>query len=292
MSAEGAFRPAKPICEAELAELRHNARAPVRQILDSAETLIEDASAAGILVGLTALRNIHSSARAALKSINDALANRESIAQNEVELLFEKLRPRVERIAALTGELLREPETWVAPDWPQDLRRIHLAAHSILAALAPVWAAQLPEPPAPAEPQPGEELRGRVLVVDGNDAARRMLCRRLERLGYGSEESPNGGAAIDRIASERFDLVLLTLATPTMDAFEVLTKLKEGPGRSVPVVVVATNDDVNHLSRAIELGAEDFLLKPLHPIMLRVRIAAVLERARLREGLARRAAQE
>ena len=292
MSAEGAFRPAKPICDAELAELRHNARTPLRQILDYAEMLIEDASAAGILGGLTALRNIHSSARAALKSINEALANRESISQNEVELLFEKLRPRVERIAALTGELLRGPEAWVAPDWPQDLRRIHLAAHSILAVLAPAGAAQLQEPPVPTEPQPGGEHRGRVLVVDGNDAARRMLCRRLERLGYGSEESPNGGVAIDRIASEPFDLILLTLPSPTMDAFEVLTKLKESSARSVPVVVVATSDDVNHVSRAIELGAEDFLLKPLHPIMLRVRIAAVLERARLREELARRAAQE
>ena len=82
--------------------------------------------------------------------------------------------------------------------------------------------------PAPAarDMRPGQarqEATGpRVLVVDDNATNRNVLCRRLERQGYAVEEAPNGEAALDRIATESFDVVLLDIMMPVMDGFEVL----------------------------------------------------------------------
>jgi two-component system NtrC family sensor kinase len=275
----------EPLQHAALAELRHNLRTPVNHILGYSEMLIEDASEAHNDLALESLRQIHSTTRGALADINSALANRESVERTEVDALCEKIRPRVERIEHCIEHMRDDPEVAVSPEWIPDLDRIAHAAAALLALFGETPA------PAPRHSQLGEaktEARGpRVLVVDDNATNRNVLSRRLERQGYSVDEAPNGEVALDRIATENFEVVLLDIMMPVMDGFEVLEHMRRDKRmRTVPVVVISALDEVDSVVRAIEMGAEDYLFKPFDPVLLRARIGALLERKRLVTELA------
>jgi CheY-like chemotaxis protein len=249
--------------------------------------LIEDASASVITQGLDALRHVHSAARAALGDVNDALAHRESVDAGERRALFAKLRPRAERTNALIDQLAVDPRVWAAPDWPQDLSRIRYGADSLLALVTDTSQRLRPDSPALANPHRAAPDSSRILVAADNTADRLLLCRRLEREGYSAEETETGNAALDRLAAEDFDLILLDLTLTGMDGFEILARLQENRRmRSKPVIVFAADDRLDSVARAIQMGADDYVLKPFHPVLLRTRIGAALERHRLREELA------
>jgi signal transduction histidine kinase len=73
---------------------------------------------------------------------------------------------------------------------------------------------------------------------------------------------------------------------PVMDGFEVLSRMKQDRRmRTVPVVMISALDEIDSVVRAIEMGAEDYLLKPFDPVLLRARIGALLEKKRLRDEL-------
>jgi signal transduction histidine kinase len=273
------------LAQAALSELRHNLRTPVNHILGYTELLLEDASDARNSAALEPLRTIHSTARAALTDINLALAKRDSVDRAEVDALCEKIRPRVERIEHCIEHVRGNREIDAPQDWIADLDRISHAA----AALLDLFGVQR-EGPAPPEPQHVEARpesgRARLLVVDDNDGNRQVLCRRLERQGYAVEQASNGDVALDRIATENFDVVLLDILMPVMDGFEVLARMrKDRRMRSVPVIVVSALDEVESVVRAIEMGAEDYLFKPFDPVLLKARIGALLERKRLTDEL-------
>jgi two-component system NtrC family sensor kinase len=267
---------------AALSELRHNLRTPVNHILGYTELLIEDASGAGNTAALEPLRQIHSTARAALSEINQALAGRDSVDRAEVDELCEKIRPRVDRIENCV-EALRES---ASPEWISDLDRIAHAGATMLEILGVSRPATTPAPAhEPAGPREGG--RGHILVVDDNATNRHVICRRLERQGYSVDEAPNGDVALDRIATERFDVVLLDILMPVMNGFEVLERMRQDRRmRTVPVVVISALDEVDSVVRAIEMGAEDYLFKPFDPVLLKARIGALLERKRLADELA------
>jgi signal transduction histidine kinase len=271
----------EPLRHAALSELRHNLRTPINHILGYAEMLIEDASEARNAGVLDVLRNIHSTARAALSDINLALANRESVERSEIDGLYEKIQPRADRIQVSVAHVIEEPAFAVPPEWRQDLERVSHAAETLLACFGGAPAVALAEPRAEStvEPLPGAP---RLLVVDDNATNRNVLSRRLEREGYRAEQAVNGHDAIDRIASEDFDLVLLDIIMPGMDGFEVLSRMRRDRRmRTIPVVVISAVDETESLVRAMEMGAEDYLTKPFDPVLLRARIGALLERKRL-----------
>ncbi len=269
---------------ADLAELRHSLRTPINQVLGYAELLIEDASDAGHANALEALRHIHSAGRAALSDINEALGNRDAVERAEIATLAEKVHPRIKRILGCLEALRSEAEPPVPPDWAEDLRRISMAAKALAAVLSE----------APAEPSEEDSTRPaaapghgpRLLVVDDSTGNRNMLRRRLERQGYAVEEARHGSEALDRLAAEDFDLVLLDIIMPVMDGFDVLARMKRDRRmRAVPVIVISALDEVESVVRAIQSGAEDYLFKPFDPVLLRARIGALLEKKRLRNEL-------
>jgi signal transduction histidine kinase len=274
------------LAQAALSELRHNLRTPVNHILGYTELLLEDASDARNSAALEPLRQIHSTARAALTDINLALAKRDSVDRAEVDALCEKIRPRVERIENCIEHIRNSREIDAPPEWVADLDRIGSAASTLL----DLFGVSRPAPPPPDQ-QPAEakseSARARILVVDDNDGNRHVLARRLERQGYSVEQAPNGDVALDRIATEPFDVVLLDILMPVMDGFEVLARMrKDRRMRSIPVIVVSALDEVESVVRAIEMGAEDYLFKPFDPVLLKARIGALLERKRLTDELA------
>jgi signal transduction histidine kinase len=265
---------------ADLAELRHNLRTPVNHILGYTEMLIEDASLANQPATLDSLRQIHAAARAMLADVNQTLANRDSVERSAIHTLSEKIGPRVQRVLGCVDGLRRDPA--IPADWKGDLQRIDVAANSMLRLLADSGAAVPGEEVVPA-PEPVPQSGGpRILIVDDNGTNRNMLSRRLVRQGYQAELARNGSEALDRLATEPFDLVLLDILMPVMDGFQVLEHMKRDRRmRLVPVVVISALDEVESVVRAIEMGAEDYLFKPFDPVLLRARIGALLERKRL-----------
>ena len=90
--------------------------------------------------------------------------------------------------------------------------------------------------------------------------------------------------ALDLLRREPFDLLLLDIEMPEMDGFQVLEQLKADPQlRDLPVIVTSVVEGLDSVVRCIELGAEDYLHKPVNPVLLKARIGASLEKKRLRD---------
>jgi adenylate cyclase len=125
----------------------------------------------------------------------------------------------------------------------------------------------------------------RILVVDDNEDNRYTLARRLRREGWTDlVMAENGRQALDRIAKERFDLILLDIMMPEVNGYEVLERLKADPGtRDIPILMISALSEIESVVRCIELGAEDYLPKPFNPVLLRARIGACLEKKRLHD---------
>ncbi|MBD3216602.1 MAG: response regulator, partial [Candidatus Lokiarchaeota archaeon] len=126
-----------------------------------------------------------------------------------------------------------------------------------------------------------EETRAAVLVVDDNPMNRDLLARQIEQHGHTVAMAENGLQALDMLQTQDFDLVLLDVMMPGMNGSQVLEKLKAHPDFShIPVIMISALNDLEITARCIELGAEDYLLKPFNRILLRARINAALQKKR------------
>ena len=124
----------------------------------------------------------------------------------------------------------------------------------------------------------------RLLVADDNKVNRLLLTRNLELMGHKVSLAENGRVALQMLRHEAFDLMLLDIEMPEMDGFQVLGELaKDLDLRDVPVIVTSSLEGLEHVVRCIELGAEDYLTKPVNPVLLKARIGASLEKKRLRD---------
>ncbi|MGI0486968.1 response regulator [Pantanalinema rosaneae CENA516] len=126
---------------------------------------------------------------------------------------------------------------------------------------------------------------GTVLVVDDDENSRLYISRQLSQTELTVVTAEDGQQAIARLQSNpAIDLILLDILMPTLNGFQVLELLKANPTlRHLPVIVVSGLDDLDSLVRCIELGAEDYLFKPLNPVLLQARVGACLERKQLRD---------
>ena len=124
----------------------------------------------------------------------------------------------------------------------------------------------------------------RLLVADDNKVNRLLLQRSLQLQGHQVSLAENGRVALEMLAREPFDLLLLDIAMPEMDGFEVLERLaKDLRLRDLPVIVTSAVEGMDSVVRCIECGAEDYLPKPVNPVLLKARIGASLEKKRLRD---------
>ena len=126
-----------------------------------------------------------------------------------------------------------------------------------------------------------------LLVVDDNEDNRYTLTRRLAREGYTRVTTANDGRhALDLLASQPVDLVLLDIMMPELNGYEVLEHMKADERlRHVPVIMISAVDQIESVIRCIEMGAEDYLPKPFNPTLLRARVGASLEKKRLRDEI-------
>jgi class 3 adenylate cyclase len=125
---------------------------------------------------------------------------------------------------------------------------------------------------------------GHLLVVDDNKVNRLLLARGLEEQGHHVEFAVDGREALDALRSNHYDLVLLDIMMPEIDGYQVLEELTSDQElNNIPVIMTSAMDEIDSVARCIEMGAEDYLFKPVNPILLKARINASLEKKRLRD---------
>ena len=129
-----------------------------------------------------------------------------------------------------------------------------------------------------------EIKQSRILVVDDIKTNCDVLKRRLENNTFLVEVSMSGKDALEKIDKEKFDLVLLDVLMPEVNGLEVLIKIREEySADKLPVIMVSSFDDVESISKCIQLGASDYLPKPVNSTILTQKVASTLERKSLRE---------
>ena len=123
-----------------------------------------------------------------------------------------------------------------------------------------------------------------VLVVDDDPVTRQMLSGTLEERGHRVTTADDGRRGLDLVRSERFDVVLLDVLMPHLNGYDVLEHMKGDEDlRHIPVVMVTSVDEVESAVRCIELGADDYLSKPIDPVLLIARVNAGLNKKRLHD---------
>lgn len=129
-----------------------------------------------------------------------------------------------------------------------------------------------------------EDHTGRLLVVDDNKVNRLLLGRGLEGQGHTVAFAENGREALNMMHDQPYDLVLLDVLMPELDGFQVLEQLTHDSELSnIPVIMVSAMDELDNVVKCIEMGAEDYLTKPINLVLLKARINSSLEKKRLRD---------
>ena len=227
--------------------LRHDLRTPLNAIKGYGEMLVEEARESG----------------------RDALLHD----LGEVLDAADRLLGQIDRMVAFgdAGAWQGRPQSGAAGEAREAPREI---VSDVLRTIRPVGRDEM---------LPARAVSSRILVVDDNESNRELLSRRLTRDGHQVATAADGPSAL-ALAAQGFDLILLDLIMPGMSGFEVLYRLKHNERvRHVPVIVISALDEIDSAVRCIEAGAEDYLPKPINPVLLRARINACLEKKWLRD---------
>jgi two-component system response regulator ResD len=116
----------------------------------------------------------------------------------------------------------------------------------------------------------------KVLIIDDEEKIRKIIKMYFCREGYEVVEAANGLEALDKIARESFDLALLDIMLPGADGFTVCKKIREKS--SLPIIMLTAREEESDRVLGLELGADDYVVKPFSPRELVARARAVLRR--------------
>ncbi len=134
----------------------------------------------------------------------------------------------------------------------------------------------------------GQDKTPIVLVVDDNQQNLELLQVYLEDVDCQSIPACDGPEALDIIAKEPPDLILLDVMMPKMSGFEVCRRIKNDPKTSdIPVIMVTALNEFGDIERAIDSGTDDFLSKPVNKLELLTRIKTMLKLKHLSDKLER-----
>ncbi|MEP4194794.1 MAG: adenylate/guanylate cyclase domain-containing response regulator [Aliishimia sp.] len=126
------------------------------------------------------------------------------------------------------------------------------------------------------------DLKGHLLIVDDNKVNRLLMSRSVELLGHRASVAENGKIAMQMLQNDTYDVLLLDIEMPEMDGFEVLAALQKDVSlRDLPVIVTSSVEGLDNIVRCIELGAQDYIPKPVNKTLLNARVNSSLEKKRL-----------
>ena len=116
-----------------------------------------------------------------------------------------------------------------------------------------------------------------ILVCDDDELLVDLLTYRLEAKGYEVSAARDGGEALERLGTDKPDAVVLDAMMPVIDGFEVLRRIREQAATAdLPVVMLSARKQERDIVGALELGANDFVVKPFIPEELLARLARLL----------------
>lgn len=288
---------------AALGHVRHELRTPINAILGYSEMLLEEEPPEESVADLEKIRSGGRQLLARVDAILDA-GRIETEAAKDLESYAGQIEADLRTpITSVVGycEMLIESEAEAGrANMVSDLERILSAAHALLEMSGDIVgvarrsdaAARVADSSALtsgvlAKLRPVEsgdaDGEGSLLVVDDNATNRDLLTRQLARHGYVVATAANGREAIEQMRRQPFDLVLLDVIMPEMDGVEALRRMKADEQlRDTPVIMLSSLDEVDSAVRCLQLGAEEYLSKPIEGTLLEARIRANLEIRRLR----------
>jgi two-component system, sensor histidine kinase and response regulator len=275
-----------------LADFRHRLRTPLNHIIGYSDLLLEEA--AGLEAeSIAQLESIRANAHLVLEQVQHRLAPGDNQTPREkMEALRTDVTDALDLIIGNAGKLAQK----VHGGTLLDVLRIAVAGRDLLAFIQSTEAfgrvrsqsslsTNFVSAPIPALPS-------RLLVVDDDETNCEVLQRQLERGGHTVTCVASGSEAIDRLRNPVFDLVLLDVMMPGMSGFEVLQHFKASENlANIPVIMMSALDELEIAAHCIQMGAEDYLLKPFDPVLLRARLHSALERKRLHEAAKERTAE-
>ena len=115
-----------------------------------------------------------------------------------------------------------------------------------------------------------------ILIAEDEQAINDLICKNLKLLGHRTAQAFDGAQAMQLITEENFDLVLLDVMMPQMSGFEVKSKLPA----DLPVIFVTAKNSVSDQLTGLNLGADDYIVKPFDVLVLIARVENVLRRTR------------
>ena len=216
--------------------------------------------------------------------------------------LRHELRTPLNQIIGYSEMLQEDAEEQGLSAFADDLKKIENAGRRLLDLVNQVTdpgAACASTPPAIRDSQPDlgppSLLRepsereapaeaGRILVVDDNEANRDILARRLQSRGYRVETAASGREALQAVEVGRFDLLLLDVMMPEISGFDVLQTLRESRSVSdLPVIMATACDASEDVVKALKLGANDYVTKPLDFAVVLARVSTQLSLKRAKD---------
>ncbi len=117
----------------------------------------------------------------------------------------------------------------------------------------------------------------RILIAEDDAVLADGLTRSLRRAGYAADCVGNGEQADRALSSENYDIAILDLGLPKLDGLEVLRRLR-GRKSTVPVLILTARDALGDRVKGLDLGADDYMVKPFDPPELEARLRALLRR--------------
>ncbi|SFL38790.1 DNA-binding response regulator, OmpR family, contains REC and winged-helix (wHTH) domain [Paenibacillus sp. 1_12] len=119
--------------------------------------------------------------------------------------------------------------------------------------------------------------RNQVLIVEDDDHIRRFVAINLDRNNFSVSEAALGELALSMFAANRPDVVVLDIMLPDMDGFELCRRLRDRDPDIVIIFITARGQDLDKI-KGLELGADDYIVKPFNPLELVARIRTILRR--------------
>lgn len=124
-----------------------------------------------------------------------------------------------------------------------------------------------------------------ILVVEDEQDIRQLMCLHLNRKGYNTEEAVNGSKAYEILEQKSFDLIILDWMLPGMNGLELLSWIRNKPHPLgiTPILFVTAKSEPENIVKALQTGADDYLVKPFDLRVLMARVSSLLRRHEMRD---------